>query len=325
MNTGPTLARRQRGIALLTAMFVVALATIAAVAMFESGNIAVRRASNLVETETAWWYAEGVESWVKGILKQDAKLNQIDSLADIWAKPIDFLPIDNGSLRGHIEDLQGRFNLNNLAIQNPEQLKIYLTQFQRLLVALPNVEGDKYIGVAAAVRDWVDSDNDRYDVNGAEDNEYESKVPAYRASNRPMQSVTELLQIQGVTRELYEALRPYVAVLPIIGTKINVNTAPVPVLESLSANFDKAALEEFVKARMTKPAMSPQEVLGGGANTFLLADETTHPETLIDVRSQFFQLQAEVLIGSSRVALYSVYARADGGNPIVIAHSTETE
>lgn len=317
--------KRQDGIALLTAMFVVALATIAAVAMFESGNIAVRRASNLVETETAWWYAEGVESWVKGILKQDARNNQIDSFNDTWAQPIDFLPIDNGSLRGHIDDLQGRFNLNNLAVQNPEQLKIYLTQFQRLLLSLPNFDAEKYVNVGSAIRDWVDADSERFDVNGAEDNEYESQSPAYRAANRPILSTSELLQIRGVTKELYAALGPYVTVLPMIGTKININTAPEPVLRSLSANFDKAALEEFVQSRIKKPAMSPQEVLGGGANSFLLADKETHPETLIDVKSQFFQLQAEVLIGSSRVALYSVYARAGGSdNPIVIAHSTET-
>ena len=48
---------RHRGIALVTAMFVVALSTIAAVAMFESSNIAVHRASNLVQSDAKFFQA----------------------------------------------------------------------------------------------------------------------------------------------------------------------------------------------------------------------------------------------------------------------------
>ncbi|MBA4286128.1 MAG: general secretion pathway protein GspK [Xanthomonadaceae bacterium] len=317
---------RQRGVALITAMFVVALATIAAVAMFESSNIAVRRASNLVESETALWYAVGVESWTKGILKQDAKNNDTDSLADIWARPVDFLPIDNGSLRGRVEDLQGRFNLNNLATTDLNQLKIYLLQFQLLLDAVGGEDAAKATGVGAAIRDWVDADSERIDLNGAEDNEYQGLDPPYRAANRPMQSVSELLQVRGVTKGLYAALRPYVAALPTVGTRINVNTAPPQVLAALSKTVDRSALAKFVQARTGAPVKTAQEVLNGGANSFLGADNDLKPETQIDVRSRYFGLTAEVFIGSGRVALYSVYIRPEGGaDPIVITHATDAD
>jgi len=338
----------QHGIALVTAMFVVALSTIAAVAMFESSNIAVRRASNLVESESALWYARGVESWVKGVLKQDAKLNQIDSFGDIWAKNIDFLPIDNGSLRGRVEDLQGRFNLNNLATTDPVQLQSYLAQFQLLIDNLPNFPAEKYRGVGSAVRDWVDADSERVDLNGAEDNDYQGLDPPHRAANRPMMSASELLAVRGVTPELYAALRPYVTALPSIGTKINVNTAPEPVLRSLSSNIDANALQNFLRTREAKPFMTTDEAFngpqatattpgtastgaaattGGGSGGFLGADKDIKPQTLIDVKSSYFELQAEVFIGSSRVALYSVYIRPTGSdpNPVVIAHSTDVD
>lgn len=321
--------RYQRGVALITAMFVVALATIAAVSMFESSSIAIRRASNLLESEDAFWYAQGVESWSRGVLKEDAKRNHIDSLGDIWAMPVDFLPIENGSLRGRIEDLQGRFNLNNLATKDPAQLKIYLLQFQRLIDNLPDFKSDQVQGVGAAVRDWVDADSERIDLNGAEDNEYEGLDPPHRAANRPMLSASELLEVRGVTPALYTALRPYVTALPTIGTRINVNTAPEPVLLSLSANVDRSLLQSFLKTRMLKPLMSADEAFNGkaGGSGFLNADKDTRPETLIDVKSRYFELQAEVFIGSSRVALYSVYVRPEGGDgdPVVIAHSTDVD
>ncbi len=324
MSRGKTF--RQRGVALITAMFVVALATIAAVTMFESSNVAVRRASNMVESEAALWYAFGVESWTKGILKQDAKNNDIDSLGDIWARPVDFLPIDNGSLRGRVEDLQGRFNLNNLATADPNQLKIYLLQFQLLLDAIGGEDAAKATGIGAAIRDWVDADSERLDLNGAEDNEYQGLDPPYRAANRPMQSVSELLQVRGVTKGLYAALKPYVAALPTIGTRINVNTAQPQVLAALSKTVDRSVLAKFVESRIGSPAKTAQEVLNGGANSFLGADNNLKPETQIDVRSRYFGLTAEVFIGSGRVALYSVYIRPEGGSdPVVIAHATDAD
>jgi len=317
---------RQHGIALITAIFVVALATIAAVAMFESSNMAVRRATNLVESESALWYAIGVESWVKGILKQDAKNNSTDSYADLWAQPVEFLPIDNGNLRGRVEDLQGRFNLNNLATPDVVQLKVHLAQFQLLLDAIGGDDAVKATGLGSAIRDWVDADSERIDLNGAEDNEYQSLDPPYRAGNRPMQSVSELLQLRGMTPALYAALKPYVAALPTIGTKININTAPPQVLAALSKTVDRAAMAKFVEARLKAPAKTAQEVLNGGANSFIGADNDLKPETQVDVHSRYFGLQAEVFIGSGRVSLYSVYLRPEGGaDPVVIAHSTDAD
>src|SRR3546814_13490993 len=89
------------------------LAAIAAAAILSSANLAIHRTQNLQESELAWWYVDGVESWVKTILLRDAEINKYDSLGDIWAMPVDFLPVDEGGLRGGVTDLQGRYNLNN--------------------------------------------------------------------------------------------------------------------------------------------------------------------------------------------------------------------
>jgi len=260
------------------------------------------------------------------VLKQDSKNNEIDTLGDIWARPVDFLPIDNGTLRGRVEDLQGRFNLNNFATTDPNLLKIHLLQFQLLLDAIGGEDASKATGIGSAIRDWVDADSERLDLNGAEDNEYQGLDPPYRAANRPMQSVSELLQVRGMTKGLYAALRPHVAALPTVGTRINVNTATPQVLAALSKTVDRPAMLKFVESRLGAPAKTPQDVLNGEASSFLGADKDLKPETQIDVSSRYFGLTAEVFIGSGRVALYSVYIRpAGGGDPIVIAHSTDAD
>jgi general secretion pathway protein K len=323
MNTKSRSVYRQRGIALVTAIFVVALATIAAVALFESSSIAVRRAANLQESETEWWYAVGIESWVKSILKQDAKLNDIDGLGDIWAQQGIVLPVDNGVIRGSIVDLQGLFNLNNLGVQDPTQAKANLAQFQRLLDNLPGLDASQYRGIGDAIRDWIDVDSERSGTFGAEDNEYLGMDPPYRAANRPMSSVSELLAVKGVTPELFTALKPYVSALPITTAMLNLNTAPEAVLMSLSANIDRAALQRFLETRKAKPAKTYSDVSGTSPQSFLPADVK---QNTVDFKTSYFELQAEVFIGSGRLALYSVYSRpAGGGNPVVIAHSTDSD
>lgn len=345
--------RKQGGVALITAIFVVALASIAAVAMFEASNVAVHRSANLVQSEAELWYATGVESWVKGILIQDAKLNK-DTVGfnGIWAQPVDFLPIDGGGIRGHIEDLQGRFNLNNLGVGQLNTSNgaaatgpmIYIQQFDRLLDNLPNFDASKYHGLGYAIRDWIDADDQRSGTDGAEDQDYLSQDPPYRAANQPMRSISELMLVKGMTKELYAALRPYVAALPVTTggggntptstgtiTKINVNTAPEPVLLSLAPNITSTAnVKKFIAARKLQPikntgelstgefAFIPSPTNNGGGATVIGTVAT-------DVTSNYFELQAEVFIGSGRLALYSVIYRPGSGTPVVLAHSTNTE
>src|SRR3546814_19886520 len=101
--------RAQHGIALITAIFIVALAAIAAAAILSSANLAIHRTQNLQESELAWWYVDGVESWVKTILLRDAEHNKYDSMGDIWAMPVAFLPVAEGGLRGGVTGLPGGY------------------------------------------------------------------------------------------------------------------------------------------------------------------------------------------------------------------------
>lgn len=350
--------KRQGGIALITAIFVVALASIAAVAMFEASNIAVHRSANLVQSEAELWYGTGIESWVKGILIQDAKLNsQTVGFNGLWAQPVDFLPIDGGGIRGHIEDLQGRFNLNNIGVGQLNTSNgaaatgpaIYIAQLDRLIENLPNFDGSKYHGIGYAIRDWIDADDQRSGSEGAEDQDYLSQDPPYRTANQQMRSVSELMLVRGMTKELYAALLPYVTALPVAPatptsaaaaaagggtgtlTSININTAPEPVLMSLAPNItNKALVEKFIAVRKLQPVTDKNMISSGGEFGFLPSATNNGNTGFIgtvqtDVKSNYFELQAEVFIGSGRLALYSVIYRPGSGTPVVLAHSTNTE
>lgn len=313
----------QRGIALVTALLVVAMAAIASAAILTSANIAIRRTANLQESELAWWYASGVESFVKSILDRDADDNQTDSFLDIWAKAADYLPVDEGFVRGQVVDLQGRFNLNNLAAGVPGDGNFEKQQqiFVRLLAAAGVETEQQAQAIASATRDWIDTDSEPTGFDGAEDTEYLGASPLpYRVPNRPMVSPSELLAVKGMTKAVYGNLRDLVAALPpprsqFKAEAININTAPETLLRALSSQ-PSAELEAFLRERVEKPADSTSDPrLGPGINAVPLT-----------VSSRFFMLRSEIYIGSSRVGLYSFYFRPpNGGAPVIYGRSTDTE
>lgn len=312
--------RRARGIALITVLLVVAIATLAATAVLSSTNLAIHRTAALRDSEQAWWVARGVEAWVLGILEKDRKEGDVDGLGEDWAQPVDHLPVDQGYLRGFVVDLHRCFNLNNLVLGPPPDDR-YHRQLDRLIAALP-AELQAPPGLSNAVADWADTDDKPGFPGGAEDSAYLGLEPPYRAANRPFTVTSELLAVQGVTPQLYAALRErnLVCALPEGATRVNVNTAGESVLRALAPApvVDEARFQQFLERRVEQPAETVEQAIQDAGLSPLL-------KPFIDVKSRYFQIQGEVFVGSSRVALYSLIRRPDSGAPTVLAHSADAE
>src|SRR5580704_11567231 len=205
--------KKQRGVALIIALILVALATILASKLTFDGFLERRRAIGVLAAEQALHFGLGAEALAADVLAQDAQNSAAyTTLAAPWAQPTQPLPITPqddpegepiGTLQGALEDMQGRFNLNNLgriiqgsaptagvAPQGPVQDPQPLEQFQRLLAAV-GVE-PKW---AAIARDWIDADVIPGSPDGAEDQVYTSQTPPYRTGNWPMMTPSELMNL----------------------------------------------------------------------------------------------------------------------------------
>lgn len=307
--------RQSRGIALITAMLVMALAAIAAAAVLGSAQAAMRRTATLIDGERAWWYADGVESWVLSILERDRREDNIDWRGEKWTTPVT-LPVEQGGLSGQLEDLQSRFNLNNLA---SSKSSVYAQQWQRLFKQL-DLEPSQAATLADAIYDWIDSDQIPKG-SGAEDNDYRGLDQPYLAANRELRSPSELLAIKGMTRETYQALAPWVTALPLNSgkapTTVNINTAPKVVLMALSETPNETAIDNWIRDREKEPAKDASKLQGA-----LSADATAD---MLGVSTEYFLMKVTAFIGSGRVSLYSVVLRRDSAPPIVISRSLDTE
>ncbi|WP_323119474.1 type II secretion system minor pseudopilin GspK [Burkholderia alba] len=146
----------QRGVAIITALLVVALSAILVSGMLWRQQVQIRRIENQRLIAQAQWVARGALDWTRMILRSEGDTAPgVTYLGGIWAVPIaktklsDFLgkigvtDARDGSdtyLSGSIEDAQAKFNLRNLVTSPaPGQLQLNASQvqtFQRLLLSL---------------------------------------------------------------------------------------------------------------------------------------------------------------------------------------------
>jgi general secretion pathway protein K len=290
----------QRGVALITAIIVVAIGTMIAVNLLWRGTLDLRRTDAALAADQGLMYLQGAEAWAGDILRQDlVDSPDSDNLGEPWAIELPPLPVDGGTIVGRLEDLQGRFNINNLIGNDGREDEYARRQFERLLVM---VEADP--GLAGAVIDWLDPDTELRFPTGGEDVVYSDHDPPYRTANSMITSSSELMAVAGFDRDTYRRLAPYVTVLP-AGTKLNVNTASDVVLASLSDNLDLGTAASMIEER--------------GDAEFIDIDATfeglVEPDVLqeIDGVSDHFLLTATVTLGSNQLTMRSVLQRDRSG------------
>jgi len=319
---------RQRGVALLIALVVVAIAATLSTGMIWSRELDIRRTANITQGDQALEYALGAEAWAEQILRRDYQSNPgSTNLTQDWAMQLPPLPVEGGTINGHLEDLQGLFNVNNLASSNAAQATAALAQFQRLLVAL-NLDPE----IANAVFDWVNGGSQPHFPGGAKDDYYSRLAPPYLTAEQPMTSISELLLVKGVTPQVYAALLPYVCALPLLppgsqpGTPmpamaININTAPAPVLMTLTTGISADLAAAAVQSRQQQPFQNMAQLTQLLGN-IAIAPGLPAPQTY----SSYFQLTTQVTIGSTQVTMYSLLYRDSngGGNTVAIRRTFGT-
>lgn len=305
---------RQRGVALITAILITALVSSVALNLAWDNALDMRRTMTLLYRDQAVQVAMGAESWVSSILRADLEETDTDHLGEIWASELPGLPVQSdvvqGELFGEIEDLQGRFNVNNLVDQNGEVDELALEQFQRLLLAL---ELDpRFAGIAA---DWIDANREAAFPDGAEDAIYTGFIPAYRTPNLSITNATELAALEGMDKESFDVLAPHIVALP-GRTGINVNTATAPVLQSLGENLSASDVESLIAEREN----------GGFADMQNTFSTLVAPEILpqLEETTSYFQLRLVVQIATVRIIYFSTLQRGATGQVVPILRSLGT-
>ncbi|MBO9663877.1 type II secretion system minor pseudopilin GspK [Dokdonella sp.] len=283
--------RHQRGVALLVALLVVALATILIAALLDRGELVLARTRNTLRGEQAEAYAQGLEAYAAKVLL-DIPAGQADTNTSPWAMPLPPQPVPGGTIGATMRDQNGCFNLNNLASKNAAEREEWIGIFRRLLTAV-GLQAD----LVGAVRGWLDPD-----LRATETGIYLAQPVPYRPRGGLFAHVSELRLVRGFGGDAYARLAPYVCALP-PGTKLNVNTAPVPVLMSLGDGMTRATAEKLWSRGQARYA---------DVNTFL--HDAGIPVTAdlyhrLGVSSTYFLARSDILLDGVPFTFYSLIER----------------
>jgi general secretion pathway protein K len=297
-------ARRQRGIALLIALLTVALAAVLIAGLLDRGELALARTRNALRGEQAEAYAQGLEAYAVRILIKDLE-DTGDSNTDIWAMPLPPQMVPGGSIRASMRDLNGCFNLNNLASQR--FAGTWSTMFARLL-GVRGVDPS----LLGAVNDWLGVS---HNVD-ATDAYYLAQPVPYRSAQRVFAHVSELRLVRGVTSDVYARLAPYVCALP-VDSKLNVNTASVPLLQTLGTNISPAQAESLWQGGQ---AHWEAGFKAQWASQGVVVDQAIG-DPIVGVASSYFIARSDIELDGVPFTFFSVIQRGGGCGLCVVERS----
>ena len=301
--------KQQQGIALITILVMVALATILAATIAKRQANTADNTAYLMRQNQSLLYAKSAEAFFSELLVDDAdNAGAVDSLQENWAKPMPTFPVEDGFVSGTLQDESGKFNLNSLVndegVPNP-QAKLW---FEKLLlrVGLPEK-------LSEAVIDWQDADEEISGTMGAENSYYQGLPQGYLAANSKFHNVEELKLVRGFEDQKYLQIVDYVSALPASDSKVNVNTAPAMLLASLDPKLDINAVEQALQKRQANLehfsnmndlwVMEPFKQVN--------SDVQSQVNTLLGVQSNYFKAKIEVLLSERKRQFSSDLVRKD--------------
>lgn len=241
--------KKQRGMALIVAIMIVAMVTVLSVEVYWYFNLVTSRHGSRMYGVQGKAYLDALEDFARALLKSDMEENKVDNLNELWAQQQPPFETDLGYVGGRIEDAQSRFNINSLQDKAQTETGEFATEwhqryttpqrrFIRLLQTIEIEEGTLIDQTTAenitdAIIDWLDPDSEPTGFGGAEGDHYSRLDPPMTIANRELASISELSLVRGVTPKLYESLLPWLVALP-KDVPMNINTMPAELLRILN-------------------------------------------------------------------------------------------
>lgn len=342
---------RQRGVALLTVLLLVAVMTVLVIGVLDDIRFGVRRAGNAQTVAQAQRYALGAEALARSQMQRLARRDPGRTALDgNWNDRPFALPIGSaatgagdpgadgtterdplgsaaaaggeaGIISVRVFDSTTCFNLNSVVQGAGEQWQrsdIGAGQFTALVAAL-GIPGPRGDALADALVDWIDADQ-AAGPQGAEDAAYAGR--GYLTAGALLAEVSELRAVRGFDDAVYARLRNHVCALPTPDlSPINVNT-----LErddgALLSMLTRGALspEDGRRVILARPPGGWRDYASFWAHPALAALSLPNPVLeQVALRTRYFGLHAEVEYGGAHVVLSALFEQDAAGDTRLLA------
>ncbi len=307
--TPPRAPRRQRGVAIITALLLTTLAVTIVASLFWMQQVQVRSMENQrLHLQTKWILRGGIDL-ARLTLRQDGQDRPTyTSLLSVWATPLEETRLDqyverdrvegenfDATLSGRIIDATSRYNLSNLAV-GPAIDPLQLAMYRRLLTHL-QINPALAQKTAQAVADGAPP---------APVALGEPQPPARSTVPMGLTQLDDLLAIPGYTLADVNKLREVAIVLPEGATPVNVNTAPAEVIAALVEGYSVAQANSLIMRRKQADFRDTSGFIGQLHGV----PQTSHPDArLYDVKSEWFLVRSRVRLDRAALDAESLIKR----------------
>jgi type II secretory pathway component PulK len=339
---------KPRGIALIIVMIAIFVLSVMAAGFAYSMKVETKLAQNAENEEQLLWLGRSGVELARWVLAQEKC--PYDSLNQIWAggpgadcetnSPLAGISLDNyqigdGTVSIKIVDLERKVNVNTA---NAAALQQALN--------LMGVSADEMAIISDSILDWINPANGPR-LNGAESDYYQKLTPPYYAKNAPIDDLSELLLVRGISEhpEIYwggsasnhppatfqQKLgfmnSPFQApdypfglvdvFTPLSSGRININTADVNVLQMIPG-VDQAIAQNIIKVRAGPDGVEGNEDDTPFTSVNQLVMAELNPQLvsqlsgICTVRSSTFEVHVTARVGDSKREYVAVLFRNSG-------------
>ena len=313
MNFAPAFARpvprRQRGVAIITALLLTTLAVTIVASLFWMQQVQIRSMENQrLQLQTKWILRGGVDFSRMLLREEGLQRPAYTSLLSIWNTPLEETKLDDyvekerleneksdATLQGRVVDATSRYNLANLT-QGSQIDPLQVAVFRRLL-------GHLKINPALAQK------TAQLVVEGVGPAQVpigQPQPPARTSVPLALTRLEDLMAVPGYTVDDINKLREFTVVLPDAPTTINVNTAPAEVIAALVNNFSLQQAQALVARRKQADYRSTADFT---AQLFGVPSTDWPAQNMFDVKSEWFLVRSRVKLDRAQLDAESLVNR----------------
>jgi general secretion pathway protein K len=341
---------KKRGFAVIVALIAITVLAIMAAGFALSMKVETVLAANANSDEQMLWLGRAGMEYARWVLSQEAAIagQPYDSLNQKWAGGEGDMSESNSVLAG--------ISLDNVPVGNVGTVSVKIIDHERFLnintanaavlqqvLTTMGVDADDLSVISDSIQDWVQS-GDSPRVAGAKNDYYQSLTPPYYCKEAPMDDLSELLLVKGVTPAMYwggsDTNQPntfhhklgfgnspgqtpdyafgFTNVFTTVSSgQLNINTADATVLQLLPG-MDAESAQNIIKTRSgpdgvdgtidDTPFRSVSQLSAAGVNPQAL----TQMNQLCTVRSSTFDATVTARIGSLTRVYHAILIRNSG-------------
>ena len=293
---------RNNGSALISVLILLGFVSSLLAILLNVGKQDQEQIGQYQKNNIIYTHIHAVEDFAINILNIDFQNSpNMTYQSENWGNPIEPFSVGSYTVSLKIKDLQSKININSLVLNNSD---INYIQLERLVSLFDQLDINQ--DLIYAIIDWIDYDSEVFSSSGGEDDYYLSLNPGYRAANRAINNLDEVLLIKGFDKTILKKLKPFLSAIP-REYDTNINTININTISALHPMIGLINAEKIIRYRNEKPFESVNDFAYYCKYNLRLSDSTINEITnMITTKSENFLIEGKISMSDHNLSFSTI-------------------